>query len=156
MRARSSSSRRRYRSRRVAWASMLRSRRSNGPSCLRRSRQAVRGDVVKGLKEVEGPMKDRHAMSVGLLRQDAKPLTAGVLLASALRGEKIVQLKVGVGEFLGLFRPFKETGAMTGERQLFNFAAFVLGPQRTKLSHILHDQCVATPNVAAYPRRSPA
>ena len=116
--------------------------------------QGVHVDVVECLKEVEGPMEDRDAMPVGLLRQDAKPLTAGVPLASPLLGEKIVQLMVGVGEFLGLFRPFKETGAMTGERQLFNLAAFVLGPQRTKLSDILHDQCVAAANVIDHPGRS--
>ena|SRR5207244_324391 len=99
--------------------------------------QGVHIKALEGLEEVQRPVEKRHAVTVGLLSQDMKPRTTGVLLDSWLLPEKLLQLMIGVGELLGFFRTGGEAGALAGERQLFHLMAFVLGPQGPELLDVL-------------------
>src|SRR5262249_937613 len=90
-------------------------------------------------------------LAVGILCQDAKPLTTGAPLASLLLHEKSVQLVVGRGKFPGCFRTCQEASAMAGHCQFFNLTAFVLGPQGAELRDMVLGQGVATAHVVDDP-----
>src|SRR5882724_473313 len=116
--------------------------------------QGVHIDPLQGLEEVEGSPNDRDAVAMDLLRQDTKPLTTGISLASPLLDKKLVQLLIGVGELLGLLRPGGKTGLSAGKDQIINLTAFIFVPQGTKLLDVLLDQLVATTNIIDHPGSS--
>jgi hypothetical protein len=87
--------------------------------------KGVHIDPLQGLEEVESSPEDHNAVAIGLLRQDTKPLTTGVPLASPLLDKELVQPVIGVGELLGFLRPGGETSLTAGEGQIINLTAFI-------------------------------
>src|SRR5262245_42353121 len=111
--------------------------------------------MMECLKKVQGLMEERDPVAIGILGQHTKTLTALVLWIGLLLEKKVVELLVDCGQFACFLGSFAEPQAVAIEHELFNFSAFILGAERSKLLHMLFRQRFSAANIIHHPRRGP-